>query len=57
MKSGDSVIKSSIGSGFDVPNGLAWNPANDKLFWNDLLGKVIFVYDFDLENGTVGKSL
>lgn len=40
---------------FDLPNGLGFNKEQTKLFWNDLTGRVINLFDFDANNGKLGN--
>jgi len=39
--------------GFYLTNGLTWSHDNKKLFVNDSEDRKIYVFDFDLEKGTV----
>ena len=38
-----------------VANGVAWSPDDKKMYFADSHVKTIFVYDFDLAQGTIGK--
>lgn len=39
--------------GFVASNGIAWSPANDRMYFCDSRPGTVYVYDFDLEAGTV----
>lgn len=39
--------------GFYLTNGMTWSHDNKKMFVNDSEGKKIYVFDFNLEKGTV----
>lgn len=39
-----------------TPNGLAWNAANDKMFWADSEPQDIYVFDFDAETGAISNQ-
>ena len=49
---GDAQV---MDSGFWVSNGVAWSPDDRLLYFADSHTKVIWVYDFDLETGTLGE--
>lgn len=40
-------------SGFHVSNGLGWSPDNRRFYFTDSGPKSIYVYDFDLESGSI----
>ncbi|CAG2103299.1 unnamed protein product [Medioppia subpectinata] len=42
-----------IATGFTLSNGLAWSLDNSRLYFNDSEDRKIYVFDFDLKNGTV----
>ena len=42
--------------GVKLSNGLAWNAAGDKLFYNDTGQNSTFVFDFDAETGTISNQ-
>lgn len=42
------VLETEVG----VPNGLVFDPSRDRMYWTDTLRKVIWVWDYDLDNGT-----
>jgi sugar lactone lactonase YvrE len=39
-----------------TPNGMAWNAANDKMFWTDSEPQNIYVFDFDAEKGAISNQ-
>lgn len=39
----------------NISNGLAWNKANDKLFYIDTPTNKIVSFDFNLEEGTISN--
>jgi sugar lactone lactonase YvrE len=48
---GNKFIKEA--EGFWLTNGMTWSHDNKKMFVNDSEGRKIFVFDFDLEKGTL----
>ncbi len=53
---GTNFVK--LSEGFTISNGMAWS--NDakasKLYFNDSEGRKIYVFDYDIETGNVGRS-
>jgi L-arabinonolactonase len=43
-----------MASGFICSNGLGWSPDNRKMYFTDSMVRTIWVYDFDLESGSLG---
>ena len=41
---------------FTLPNGIAWDKRNKKMFVVDSMMKKIFCYDFDLEKGVISNK-
>jgi len=41
---------------FTLPNGIAWDKQNKKMFVVDSMMKKIFCYDFDLEKGAISNK-
>lgn len=39
--------------GFTLPNGLDWSPSRDAFYLVESMGKKVFRYDWDAENGTI----
>ena len=52
-------IFTKIATGFSISNGLAWS--NDKnhtkLYFNDSEGRKIYVFDYEIETGSISKCL
>ncbi|WP_240230843.1 SMP-30/gluconolactonase/LRE family protein [Devosia lacusdianchii] len=44
-----------VDSGFTVSNGMDWSPDDTKMYFADSAQGRVFVYDFDLESGTVSN--
>lgn len=44
-------------SGVYISNGLAWTGDNKTMFYIDSPPKKVYAFDFDLENGTVSRSM
>lgn len=42
-------------TGFTVANGLGWSPDNTRMYFTDSHRKLVFQYDFDFINGTIGN--
>ncbi len=40
-------------TGFIIPNGMGWSPDNTRMYVTDSTRHVIYVYDFDAEQGTI----
>jgi sugar lactone lactonase YvrE len=51
---GNKFIKEA--EGFWLTNGMTWSHDNKKMFVNDSEGRKIFVFDFDLEKGTLSNK-
>jgi sugar lactone lactonase YvrE len=43
-----------MGSGFICSNGLGWSPDNSRMYFTDSVVRTIWVYDFDLDRGSLG---
>ena len=43
-----------MASAFICSNGLGWSPDNRKMYFTDSMVRTIWVYDFDLESGSLG---
>jgi L-arabinonolactonase len=52
---GDAVDVQVMDSGFWVSNGIAWSPDDRHLYFADSHTKIIWVYDFDLDSGSLGE--
>jgi sugar lactone lactonase YvrE len=39
-----------------TPNGMAWNKAEDKMFWTDSEVQNIYVFDYDAETGAISNQ-
>lgn len=39
-----------------TPNGLAWNAADNKMFWTDSEPQNIYVFDFDADTGAISNQ-
>ncbi|MBM6593592.1 SMP-30/gluconolactonase/LRE family protein [Microvirga pudoricolor] len=42
-------------TGIGISNGIGWSPDNASMYFTDSMARTIFVYDFDLENGTISR--
>ncbi len=42
-------------TGFTVANGLGWSPDNTRMYFTDSHRKLIYQYDFDFIEGTIGN--
>lgn len=40
-----------------VSNGLAWNDKNDLMYYIDSPTRFVTVFDYDITNGSISKSL
>ena len=40
-----------------LSNGLAWNKANDTMYYIDSLVKKVYAFDFDLNSGNIWVSI
>jgi sugar lactone lactonase YvrE len=47
---------SKIISGIGVSNGLGWSPDNRLMYYTDSRKHTIWVYDFDLESGSISNQ-
>jgi len=45
----------TLAGGITTSNGLAWNPAGDRMYWTDTKAHEIYVFDFDVASGTLGE--
>jgi len=52
----DHVVKSHRDK-VDLSNGLAWTSDNRTMFYNDTLPRKVYAFDFDLNTGTICKTL
>lgn len=41
---------------FTLSNGITWNLNNTKLYFNDSGDRKVYVFDFDLQSGSISKS-
>ncbi|WP_375386272.1 SMP-30/gluconolactonase/LRE family protein [uncultured Microbacterium sp.] len=44
-----------VASGWTLPNGLGWNPANTRMYVVDSMRGAVFSADFDLDDGVLGE--
>lgn len=62
VKNGGSLYKLednkfvSMSSNFTLSNGMAWNINNTLMYFNDSEERKTYVFDFDLQNGTIGTE-
>ena len=42
---------------FTLSNGISWNLNNTKMYFNDSGDRKVYVFDFDLQNGSISKPL
>jgi sugar lactone lactonase YvrE len=40
-------------TGLFLPNGIGWSPDNTQMYFTDSVARIIYVYDFDAESGTI----
>ena len=45
-----------VDDSYKLPNGLAWSPDYTRLFWADFLKRIIWAYDFNMEDGSLGNK-
>jgi gluconolactonase len=52
---GSTRVFTKMSSGFTIANGMAWSADSSKLYFNDSEDRKIYVFDFNLEKGTLGE--